>query len=93
MDDLIGDGGADAPAADKQPSGHQFNDRPSDGRTGQLEAVSEGELVLEGVAGLQYAGVHRCCELLCELVVERHGAVPVDAHLDLLGHDQTLAQG
>ena len=90
MDDLAGDGGADAAPADEQPRIDELRDGAAHGGPGEVEPVGHGELVLEGVPGLEHPLVDRRHQLLRELVVQRDGAGPIDDYRNLQEHSQEV---
>lgn len=84
--DLVGDGGADAAAAYEQAASDHFADSLTDGGSGQVEAVGEVDLFLDGVPRSEGAVVDGGGELGGELLVEGNGAAPVDVNGQFAGH-------
>ena len=67
----VGHRGAEPPAADEHALVDELLDRPTHGRSRELESLGHGHLVLEGIARLQDAAGDRGAQLLGQLVVER----------------------
>ena len=92
VDHLARDRRADPATTHEQPAVHQLRDGAAHRGAREVEALGEGQLVLERVARLEPAVLDRRGELLGQLVVERHRAAAVDGHGDDVHGAECMAQ-
>ena len=83
VDLAVGDRRPQPATADEEALVDHLLDGPTDGGPGETEPSGEGDLVLEGVAGLEPAVVDRGGQLLGELVVQGYRGLALDDDVEL----------